>query len=62
MTSASGLYSGLVSHARLKPRRAILTNLHIDMDYEVLKAELPAGVEAAYDGLRFSHELRGDFS
>ena len=42
----------------LKPARAILTNLHIDMDYETLKAELPAGVEPAYDGLRFLHELR----
>ncbi|MBS0333231.1 MAG: MBL fold metallo-hydrolase [Proteobacteria bacterium] len=48
--------------ARLKPKRAILTNLHIDMDYETLKAELPDGVEPAYDGLRFSHELSGDFS
>ncbi|HEY3951599.1 MBL fold metallo-hydrolase [Phenylobacterium sp.] len=48
--------------ARLKPRRAILTNLHIDLDYETLKAELPTGVEPAYDGLRFSHELSGSFS
>jgi len=48
--------------ARLKPRRAILTNLHIDLDYEVLKAELPEGVEPAYDGLRFEHELSGEFS
>ena len=46
---------------RLKPRRAILTNLHIDLDYETLKAELPAGVEPAYDGLRFEHELTGEF-
>jgi phosphoribosyl 1,2-cyclic phosphate phosphodiesterase len=46
---------------RLKPRRAILTNLHIDMDYETLKAELPPGVQPGYDGLRFQHELRGDF-
>ena len=46
---------------RLKPRRAILTNLHIDLDYETLRAELPAGVEPAFDGMRFEHELRGDF-
>ena len=46
---------------RLKPRRAILTNLHIDLDYETLKAELPPGVEPAYDGLRFEHELNGEF-
>ncbi len=38
--------------ARLKPRRAILTNMHNDMDYDTLQAELPAGVEPAYDGLK----------
>ena len=38
--------------ARLKPRRAILTNMHNDMDYDTLRAELPAGVEPAYDGLK----------
>jgi phosphoribosyl 1,2-cyclic phosphate phosphodiesterase len=37
--------------ARMKPRRAILTNMHIDLDYARLKADLPAGVEPAYDGL-----------
>ena len=37
----------------LKPRRAILTNLHLDLDYRSLTARLPAGVEAAYDGMRF---------
>lgn len=47
---------------RLKPRRAILTNLHIDMDYATLLGELPSGVEPAYDGLRFSHELDGPFT
>jgi phosphoribosyl 1,2-cyclic phosphate phosphodiesterase len=37
--------------ARVKPKRAILTNLHIDVDYQRLAAELPAGVEPAYDGM-----------
>lgn len=45
--------------ARVRPRRAILTNMHIDLDFEQLVAELPAGVEPAYDGLAFQHELRG---
>jgi phosphoribosyl 1,2-cyclic phosphate phosphodiesterase len=36
---------------RLKPKRAILTNMHIDLDYATLKAELPPGVEPAYDGM-----------
>lgn len=43
---------------RVKPRRAVLTNLHIDLDYEDLTGRLPAGVDVAYDGLRFTHELR----
>jgi phosphoribosyl 1,2-cyclic phosphate phosphodiesterase len=43
--------------ARLQPRRAILTNLHVDLDYAELTARLPPGVEAAYDGLRFEVAL-----
>jgi phosphoribosyl 1,2-cyclic phosphate phosphodiesterase len=38
---------------RLKPRRAILTNLHADLDYEKLRSELPANVEPAFDGMTF---------
>jgi phosphoribosyl 1,2-cyclic phosphate phosphodiesterase len=37
---------------RIKPKRAILTNMHTDLDYDELKARLPAHVEPAYDGLR----------
>ena len=37
--------------ARVRPKRAILTNLHIDLDYAALAGSLPAGVEPAYDGL-----------
>ena len=36
---------------RLKPRRAILTNLHADLDYAELRAQLPPHVEPAFDGL-----------
>ena len=39
---------------RVRPERAILTNMHIDLDYETLRRALPAGVEPAYDGLRFT--------
>ncbi len=39
--------------ARVRPRLAVLTNMHIDLDYDTLSARLPAGVEAAYDGMRF---------
>lgn len=37
--------------ARVAPNRAILTNLHIDMDYQTLRNELPDGVEPAFDGM-----------
>jgi phosphoribosyl 1,2-cyclic phosphate phosphodiesterase len=37
--------------ARVRPRRAILTDLHTDLDYAALKASLPADVEPAYDGM-----------
>lgn len=43
---------------RLKPRQAILTNMHIDLDYEQLLAELPPGVLPAYDGMVLQHELK----
>lgn len=36
---------------RVKPRRAILTNMHIDLDYRQLLSDLPPGVEPAFDGL-----------
>jgi phosphoribosyl 1,2-cyclic phosphate phosphodiesterase len=39
---------------RVKPKRAILTNLHSDLDYEVLRAKLPPHVEPAYDGLKLT--------
>lgn len=37
--------------AKVKPRRAVLTHMTWDMDYEELKSRLPAGVEPAYDGM-----------
>ena len=36
----------------MRPRRAILTNLHIDLDYETLLKRLPAHIVPAYDGMR----------
>lgn len=43
--------------ARVRPRRAVLTNLHIDLDYQTLKRELPQGVEPAYDGMVITTEV-----
>lgn len=36
---------------RAAPRRAVLTNMHIDLDYEIVRAETPENVEPAYDGM-----------
>lgn len=40
--------------ARAKPRTAILTNMHIDLDYNAIAGKLPSGVIPAFDGLSFS--------
>ncbi|TCT01566.1 MBL fold metallo-hydrolase [Aquabacter spiritensis] len=40
--------------ALLKPQRAILTNLHTDLDYAELAARLPDGVVPAHDMLTFA--------
>ncbi len=45
------LSEALDSIATFKPRRAVLTNLHTDLDYRTLRAELPPGIEPAYDGM-----------
>lgn len=34
-----------------KPLRAILTNMHNAVDYDAISAELPAHIEAGYDGM-----------
>lgn len=36
---------------RIGPRRAVLTNMHVDLDYRTLAAGLPDGVEPAWDGM-----------
>jgi phosphoribosyl 1,2-cyclic phosphate phosphodiesterase len=37
---------------KVKPKQAVLTNLHIDLDYEILKSELPASILPAFDGMK----------
>jgi phosphoribosyl 1,2-cyclic phosphate phosphodiesterase len=36
---------------KLRPKRAILTHLHFDLDYDELLRQLPANVVPAYDGM-----------
>ena len=38
----------------IKPKKTILTNLHVDLDYFVLKKKLPKNIIPAYDGLSFN--------
>ncbi|MGB9114796.1 MBL fold metallo-hydrolase [Bradyrhizobium sp.] len=44
---------------RFKPRRAIITNMHSDLDYEVLRQSLPPQIIPAYDGMRLTLEQAG---
>ena len=37
--------------ARVAPKKAILTNMHIDLDYATVAAETPDHIDPAYDGL-----------
>lgn len=38
---------------RLQPRRAILTHMHVPLDYETVRNAMPDHIEPAYDGLVF---------
>lgn len=40
--------------ARARPKRAVLTNMHIDLDCATLDAETPENVTPAYDGMALS--------
>ena len=36
---------------RAQPKRAVLTNMHIDIDHTAIEAETPDHISAAYDGM-----------
>ena len=38
----------------VKPKKTILTNLHVDLDYFKLKKKLPKNIIPAFDGLSFN--------
>lgn len=42
---------------RVRPERAILTNMHHDLDYDDVAAETPAHVTPAHDGLTLSFSV-----
>ena len=37
---------------KVAPKRAVLTNMHIDLDYETVLAETPDHIEPAFDGMK----------
>lgn len=37
--------------ARIRPRKAIITNMHVDLDYAKLCEELPHNIRPAFDGM-----------
>jgi phosphoribosyl 1,2-cyclic phosphate phosphodiesterase len=39
---------------RVKPKRAILTNMCVSLDYEAVRSETPENVEPAHDGMRLT--------
>jgi phosphoribosyl 1,2-cyclic phosphate phosphodiesterase len=43
--------------ARARPRRAVLTNMHNDLDHDTVAAETPEHVVPAHDGMRLSFEV-----
>lgn len=51
------LEQSLATIAALKPRRAVLTNLHNDLDYASLSSRVPAGVDVAFDGMTIATKL-----
>ncbi len=43
--------------ARAAPRRGVLTNMHIDMDYQTLIRETPEHITPAHDGMIISYTV-----
>ncbi|MDB9794742.1 MBL fold metallo-hydrolase, partial [bacterium] len=42
---------------KYKPKRSILTNLHVDLDYTTLLNETPDNVVPAHDGLQIKFKV-----
>jgi len=44
---------------RARPARAVITNMHIDLDYATLEAELPPHIRPAHDGMVITYDNIG---
>ncbi len=42
---------------RARPKRAVLTNMHNDLDYDTVEAETPDHVTPAYDGMVLRYDI-----
>ncbi len=45
--------------AQAKPARAVLTNMHVDLDHAALEAELPPHIRPAHDGMVITYDIPG---
>ena len=48
------LFSTLKLIKLLKPKKSLLINMHVDLDYNYLKKVLPKNIIPAFDGLSFN--------
>ena len=48
------LEAAITLSRELKPKKTILTNLHVELDYDKLKKKLPSNVIPAFDGMSFN--------
>ncbi|MDB9760868.1 MBL fold metallo-hydrolase [Pelagibacteraceae bacterium] len=48
------LETSLSLSKEFKPKKTILTNLHVDFDYDKLKKKLPLNIVPAFDGMSFN--------
>lgn len=49
--SHSNLDQAIDWATQLQPKRTVLTNMHIDLDYQTLRQSLPKGIDPGYDGM-----------
>lgn len=42
---------------RAAPKRAVLTNMHIDLDYDAVAAETPDHITPAHDGMQITYQI-----
>ena len=43
--------------ARLQPKRAVLTHMHVPLDYDTVQSETPDHIEPAYDMMRLEFDV-----